>query len=97
MGIKVSDVIHLNRRFDSVKKDIELLKEVTVASAEQVQKLNKAIDIMEEHAELGGETLREDWAHVPILTESDKYPLIQTSEPGINVETQVLLRKLDII
>jgi hypothetical protein len=34
---------------------------------------------------------------VPNITEEDRYPMVKTSEPGIKVQAQVLLKKLDII
>ncbi len=38
-----------------------------------------------------------DWAKVPILSEEDRYPLVKNSDSSVELEAQVLLKKLDII
>ena len=102
MGLKISDFARINYDYKKLKQDIELLKLGVSYTSDELQKTNAELEVVsavvEGEAENRGETTAlSGWAHVPQLLESDRYPLVKTSEPGINVETQVLLRKLDII
>jgi hypothetical protein len=101
MGLRISDYARINHDYKSLKKDLELLKEGMAVTFNEVQKVNATLDvidaIVESEADSDPSAALGGWAHVAAITEADRYPLIKTSEPGIKVQTQVLLRKLDII
>jgi hypothetical protein len=101
MGLKISDYARINHEYKSLKKDLELLKDGVAFTFKEIQKVNSSLDvvdaIVESDAASDPAAALAGWAHVPAISESDRYPLIETSEPGIKVQAQVLLRKLDII
>jgi hypothetical protein len=101
MGLRISDYAGINLQYKALKKELELLKDGVAFTFQEVQKVNATLDVVDAIVEseaiddpaaaLGG------WAHVADISDADRYPLVETSEPGIKVQTQVLLRKLDII
>jgi hypothetical protein len=83
----------LNRDFSELKRTMKLVKDSLEKNTKQVEVVNKRakeIKVKEKSEEVA-------WNEVPYVTEQDRYPLVKTSEPGIKVDTQVLLKKLDII
>lgn len=101
MGLRISDYSRINLQYKSLQKDIKLLKEAMKYTFKEVEKVNSTLDvvdaIVEGEAELNPQAALGGWAHVPDITEADRYPLVETSEPGIKVPTSAILRKLDII
>lgn len=96
MSLKTGDVVLSNSRYKEISKDIKLLKDSLVFTAKEVQRVNDTLDSQEKASKIE-EGVNSNWAHVPQQSEYDRYPLVRTSDPGIEVETQVLLKKLNII
>jgi hypothetical protein len=93
MSVSFKEVRALSRDFGELKKTIELMRDSVEQNTKQVSVVNERaeeIKTKEKSEEVA-------WNEVPYISEEDRYPLIKTSEPGINVEAQVLLKKLDII
>jgi hypothetical protein len=92
MGIR--DVRLMNRTFTELKMKMDLMKDSVDSNTAEVAKMNRHVEEVKRKEE---EANKVDWAKVEPITEEDRYPMIKTSEPGINIETQVLMKKLDII
>ena len=92
MGIR--DVRLMNRTFTELKTKMDLMRESVESNTAEVSKINRHVEEVKRKEE---EANKVDWAKVEEITEEDRYPMIKTSEPGINIETQVLMKKLDII
>ncbi len=93
MGIKFNDVKALSKDFNDLKKTIELMKSSVNQNTKEVAATNKHI----EEVKKAKEDEKPAWNEVVSITDEDRYPLVKTSEPGIKVETNVLMKKLDII
>jgi hypothetical protein len=101
MGIKFSDTVKVNQKFKELQKELELIKDSAEYTKVEMQKVNNHLDVvsavMEAKFESEEAPLITGWAHVADITESDKYPLVNSNKPGIEEEAQVILKKLDII
>lgn len=92
MGIR--DVRLMNKTFTDLKHEMELMRETMERNSQTVGKINQRIDEVKLKEQQEAE---EDWAEVKPITLEDRHPMIKTSEPGINIETRILMKKLDII
>lgn len=92
--MSVRDVRLMNRTFSELKTQMEVMRDSVDSNTAEVAKVNAHVaEVKRKEAEEN----KVDWAEVEPYTEESRYPMIKTSEPGINVETQVMLKKLDII
>lgn len=93
--MSIRDIKAVNRTFNELKLQMEMMRDSLSSNTQEVAKINHRV---EEAKRIEAERTEGDWAIVEDLTEEDRYPIVQTSEPGINIETQVTaLKKLDII
>jgi len=93
MGIR--DIKAVNRTFNELKLQMEMMRDSLSSNTQEVAKINHRV---EEAKRIEAEKTEGDWAIVEEITEEDRYPMIKTSEPGINIEVQIsAMKKLDII
>lgn len=92
MGIR--DVRLADRTFVELQQKMELLKDSLDSNTQQIEKVNDRVEKVQQKEE---QQKHKDWAKVEDITEEDRYPMIKTSKPGIHIETQLLMKKLDII
>ena len=92
--MSIRDVRLMNRTFSELKHEMELMRETMERNSSTVGKINERIEEVKLQEELEN---KEDWARVDKITEEDRYPMIKTSEPGIKLQTQVIMKKLDIL
>lgn len=92
--MSIRDIRAINKDFNELKHQMELMRDSLDTNSQQVGQINKRIEEVKLKEEL--ET-KEDWAKVEPITDEDRYPMVKTSDPGIKVQAQVFLKKLDII
>ena len=93
MSVSFKEIRALTRDFGELKKTIDLMRDSVEQNTKEVSVINKRaeeIRVKEKSEEVA-------WDETPDITAEDRYPLVKTSEPGIKVQAQVLLKKLDII
>jgi pyridoxal biosynthesis lyase PdxS len=93
MSVSFKEIRALTRDFGELKKTIDHMRESVEQNTQEVAVVNKRAE--EVKAKEKSEEVA--WNEVPNITEEDRYPMVKTSEPGIKVQAQVLLKKLDII
>lgn len=93
MGIR--DIKAVNRTFNELKQQMEMMRDSLSSNTQEVAKINNRV---EEAKRIEKEKTKGDWAIVEDITEEDRYPMVKTSDPGINLEVQITaMKKLDII
>lgn len=93
MGIR--DIKAVNRTFNELKLQMEMMRDSLSSNTQEVAKINHRV---EEAKRVEAEKTEGDWAIVEDITQEDRYPMVKTSDPGINIEVQVsAMKKLDII
>jgi hypothetical protein len=102
MGIKFRDAERLNQKFKDLQKKLEHIEESTENTTQKFQEVSADLVDASKLSRVkvssnNVDAMIKDWAHVEDLSESDRYPLVKTSESGFEEETQVILKKLDII
>jgi hypothetical protein len=101
MSIRFSETVKVNQKFTKLQKELEIIKDSSEYTKVEVKKVNNHLDaiseVIEAKIQSGDAPLIKNWAHVEDITESDRYPLVNSKNLGIERETQVLLKKLDII
>ena len=93
MSVSFKEIRALTRDFGELKKTIDLMRD----SVEQNTKEVSVVNMRAEEIKVKENSEEVTWNEVPNITEEDRYPMVKTSEPGIKVQAQVLLKKLDII
>ncbi len=93
MGIR--DIKAVNRTFNELKLQMEMMRDSLSSNTQEVAKINHRV---EEAKRIEAEKTEGDWAIVEDIKEEDRYPMVKTSDPGINIEVQMsAMKKLDII
>lgn len=93
MGIR--DIKAVNRTFNELKLQMEMMRDSLSSNTQEVAKINHRV---EEAKRIEAEKTEGDWAIVEDITEEDRYPMVKTSDPGIDIQVQVsAMKKLDII
>lgn len=92
--MSIRDVRLMNRTFSELKHEMELMRQSMDHNSQTIGKVNTRIEEVKLKEE---QEAVENWAEVKSITDEDRYPMIKTSEPGVNVETRILMKKLDII
>jgi len=82
----MNDLTNLKRSLDTVSDSLK-------ANTAEVTQINKQI----EAEKIKEEKQKPKWNKVSVLSESERYPLVKTSDAGIKVEADLVLKKLDII
>lgn len=102
MGIRFTDTVKLNQMFKDLEREIRVVKWSCAVNKSELKKVNNHLDVVDaifDAVDGQGEELPilTGWAHVEDISEEDRYPLVNSDEHGTEIDTQVFLKKLDII
>lgn len=93
MSNSIKEVKAVMNDLTNLKKSLDTVSEALKANTSQVQEINKQVEV----EKIKEEKMKPEWNKVALRSESDRYPLVKNSESGINVEVDLILKKLDII
>ena len=92
--MSIREIRAINKDFNELRHQMELMRDSLDNNTQQVSQINQRAEEVKRKESLEKE---QDWSKVKTITDEDRYPMVQTSEPGIKVQTQVNMKKLDII
>jgi hypothetical protein len=83
----------LTRDLTTLTREVKRMKEAIKTNTAEFKKINNKIERQEELEARN----KPNWQHVPDITEHDRYPLVQDSQPTPEVEMDLTLKKLNIL
>ena len=86
---KIKDIDALNQTFKSLEKRLERFEKAMDANTDAVEEVNAEVD----EAKIAAQKIKES----ELNRGTKQYPLVQSSDPAIELNSELIIKKLNIL